>query len=178
MHPGALSPLHQKEEVRIILRHPCAMSRRKAGHRPMPEAVGAQCRQMHAVASLTPMLRQCCGGRLLLRGGTRHIRVVDPEQGGFVTPRRVESRTSEDATRAKDQDNVRAIVSDSGLSSNSVVMQMSLPFSAMIPVILFRMVMRPAISWTMREASSALAPSVWCLLRILPARPHSSPESS
>ena len=87
----------------------------------MPEAVGAQCRQMHAVARLTPMLRRCCGGRLLLRGGTRHIRVVDPEQGGFVTPRRVESRTSEDAMRAKDQDNVRAIVSDSGLSSNADV---------------------------------------------------------
>lgn len=46
------------------------------------------------------------------RGGTRHIRVVDTEQGGLVTRHRVESNARAEATRAKEQDKVRAIVSD------------------------------------------------------------------
>jgi hypothetical protein len=67
------------------------------------------------------VLRRCCGACLSLRGGTRHIRIVDTEQGGFVTRRRVESNAPEDTTRAKDQDNVRAIVGEGGLGRNADV---------------------------------------------------------
>jgi hypothetical protein len=67
------------------------------------------------------VLRRCCGACLPLRGGTRHIHVVDTEQGGLVTRSRIESNAREDATRAKDQNNVRAIVGEGGLGSNADV---------------------------------------------------------
>jgi hypothetical protein len=89
----------------------------------MPEALGAW-RQLDACDNL-PASRQCCVNAVVrvspLRGGTRHIRVVDTEQGGLVTRRRVESNAPEDTTRAKDQNNVRAIVGEDGLSRHADV---------------------------------------------------------
>ena len=55
-------------------------------------------REFVDVSTDTPVLRWCCGGRLPLRGGTRHIRVVDTEQGGFVTHNRTDSIAVEGTT--------------------------------------------------------------------------------
>jgi hypothetical protein len=136
-----------------------------------------QCLLNFLYSRLTPVLRRCCGVRLLLRGGTRHIYAVDTEQGGLVTSNRIESRAREDATRAKDQDNVCAIVGEGRFGSDADIAAIFCDD----PVIMFRMGIRPAISWAMREASSARAPSVWCSLRIVPAmlpRPPVPPNHS
>jgi hypothetical protein len=67
-----------------------------------------------------PVLHRCRGVRLTLGVGTRHVRVT-ADQASFVTRNRTDSIAVEGATRAKDQDNVRAVVGDGGPFSNADV---------------------------------------------------------
>src|SRR5262245_35724562 len=80
------------------------MYRWKAGHRPMPEALGAR----------------RCGACLPLRGGTRHPGVT-ADQASVVTRNCTNRIAVEGATRGKAQDNVRAIASDGAPLSNADV---------------------------------------------------------